>query len=155
MNFGALETFMQAAISGMVSKDAVVGDCEGTNLSFTNRVKVFDALIRGVVTDDAILTEHKALMKELLGLEEERNALVHASWLDQQGTNIDQQKLLFKPKITLHKGYQGDPRSMTPADIAGVTNKTHAATLRLRDFLAKLTAAHIGHFFERINPAKS
>lgn len=137
MNFGALEVRLAATVEDLVSEEPGVGRAVISGRQFDGLVTLFTALVtaKTVGSEQTVAND---LAQQLRAVNVSRNSILHAAWLDKEGTDIH----AIKTRLNREKRRSVE-NPMTPAEIADVATKVHMLSEQLRIFATNLRSAGV------------
>lgn len=116
VRFQALDSFLNVVLMGITKEQPDVVMAYSASLSFGKKVDVLKSVMLFKVGNSALLARLEDVVKALSDAEEERNRIVHASWMG--GT--DGTVLFHKPQTSRKRGLRnGGVRESCVEDIEG------------------------------------
>jgi hypothetical protein len=138
LSFGSLEGILAVGIGMLVNEDQKIGLILTAKLSFEQRLTVFDALVRGKTTEQTILAALEALISRLTALNERRNGIVHAMWIQRKDGSDAPMRYRYVTRLKMKKGPIQVVEKTTPEEIHVVSEASRTAFNQACAFLVQL-----------------
>ena len=107
VNFSSLEIYLSFLIWNLSTSELKVGKIITSELSFKAKVALFASLYRLQVGDIKKGSDVEKLIKSLMKAEDERNMVMHSSWLvDEKNTKVTRYKVTSKLKHGLKDEFE-------------------------------------------------
>jgi len=128
-----VEESLRAAIALNVGTDLVAAEILTAGISFRSLVDKFGALYREVNGDPSYREMLRAFCNHLSDLNEQRNSLIHASWLHFDTGEVRR----LRRSATPHKGLVTSSHGVAPADIEQLVATLAAADTKLWAYVSE------------------
>ena len=142
-NFALLEEYIRAIICEIARTSAPAGEILSSELSFRGLIACFGALLMEYVPDAGLQCEGQKILKEIDGVNDFRNQVVHSLWLP------DSSSRTYAIRQNLAKSRKG---GLTPrieryrkADLVRMCDTVAHLTFRLSSLYEKIRVEQAAH----------